>query len=97
MDFGHNISELQRSLFSARDSHSCLCPKATRNYKSQIKAITGTDGHIKMPVAICVGGGGSLQNIVGIQIYLVTISLNMYRILLPEMVIVCCGQRPQHF
>ena len=53
----HKITEAEWSLFAAVCSHNCLWPEATMFNKSQIKAITGTDGHIRISVAIYVGGG----------------------------------------
>ena len=53
----HNIPESHRSLFAAVCRHNCLWPEVTMFNKSQIKAITGPDGHIRISVAIYVSGG----------------------------------------
>ena len=52
----HKITEAEWSLFAAVCRYNCLWSEVTMFNKSQIKAITGTDGQIKNSVAIYVGG-----------------------------------------
>ena len=47
---GHNISELQGSLFAAGARHSCLWPKATRFYESDDPAKPGTSSHTNLNI-----------------------------------------------
>ena len=53
----HKITEAEWSLFAAVCRHNCLWPEVTMFNKSQIKAITGPDGHIRISVSIYVSGG----------------------------------------
>ena len=58
---GHNIPESQESLFAAGGRHSCLWPKATRIYESDVPAKIGTFSHTKHTFSLfyCrIPGGG---------------------------------------